>query len=189
LVFSGMAPPDGSNSPQVYVPTLFENYVLDMDLRGKPIELALWDTAAQGDYEDRLRPLSYPEAHAFLICFSIDRTDSLENVLEKWDPEVKYFGAGQVPRFLVGCKKDLRHDPETLASLARYSQVPVTAEQGKEIATAIGAEYFECSSKTGEGVRELFARVTESMKADKVVRFKHKGSHRSWYRNGGCIVV
>jgi Ras homolog gene family, member A len=163
-----------------------------MDVRGEPIELALWDTAAQGDYEDRLRPLSYPEANAFLICFSINRPHSLENVLEKWDPEVRHFGAGQVPRFLVGCKKDLRHDPETLASLALYSQVPVTVDQGKEMATAIGAEYFECSAKTGEGVRELFARVTGSMDADKVARFENQNryrSHRPWYRNGGCIVV
>ncbi len=46
------------------------------------MELALWDTAGQEDY-DRLRPLSYPDSHVILICFSVDSPDSLENVQEK----------------------------------------------------------------------------------------------------------
>lgn len=40
------------------------------------MELALWDTAGQEDY-DRLRPLSYPDTDVILMCFSIDSPDSL----------------------------------------------------------------------------------------------------------------
>ena len=65
-----------------YVPTVFENYVSDLDVDGKRVELALWDTAGQEDY-DRLRPLSYPDSHVILICYAIDSPDSLENVQEK----------------------------------------------------------------------------------------------------------
>ena len=68
--------------PQVYVPTVFENYVADVEVDGKHVELALWDTAGQEDY-DRLRPLSYPDSHVILICFSVDSPDSLDNVQEK----------------------------------------------------------------------------------------------------------
>jgi len=64
------------------VPTVFENYVADVEVDGKHVELALWDTAGQEDY-DRLRPLSYPDSHVILICFAIDSPDSLDNVQEK----------------------------------------------------------------------------------------------------------
>ena len=67
---------------QVYVPTVFENYVADVEVDGKHVELALWDTAGQEDY-DRLRPLSYPDSHVILICFAVDSPDSLDNVQEK----------------------------------------------------------------------------------------------------------
>lgn len=70
------------SSQQVYVPTVFENYVADVEVDGKHVELALWDTAGQEDY-DRLRPLSYPDSHVILICFAIDSPDSLDNVQEK----------------------------------------------------------------------------------------------------------
>ena len=76
------------------------------------MELALWDTAGQEDY-DRLRPLSYPDTDVILMCFSVDSPDSLENIPEKWTPEVKHF-CPNVPIILVGNKKDLRNDPATI---------------------------------------------------------------------------
>ena len=61
---------------------MFDNYVTDMYLDGHAIELALWDTAGQEDY-DRLRPLSYPDANVILLCFSIDRPESLKSIKSK----------------------------------------------------------------------------------------------------------
>ena len=67
---------------QSYIPTVFENYVTQIQFEGKLVELALWDTAGQEEY-DRLRPLSYPESNVILIVFSIDFPVSLGNVQDK----------------------------------------------------------------------------------------------------------
>ncbi|KIO31557.1 hypothetical protein M407DRAFT_241775 [Tulasnella calospora MUT 4182] len=147
--------------PEVYVPTVFENYVADVEVDGKHVELALWDTAGQEDY-DRLRPLSYPDSHVILICFAVDSPDSLDNVQEKWISEVHHFCQG-LPVILVGCKKDLRRDPKTIDDLKRTGQRPVTSEEGMAVAQKIGAKhYLECSAKTGEGVREVFQYATRA---------------------------
>ena len=61
---------------------MFENYVADVSVDGKHVELALWDTAGMPDY-DRIRPLSYPDCHVILITFAVDDPDSLEEILVK----------------------------------------------------------------------------------------------------------
>ncbi|KAK3566199.1 hypothetical protein QTP86_028908, partial [Hemibagrus guttatus] len=147
--------------PEVYVPTVFENYVADIEVDGKQVELALWDTAGQEDY-DRLRPLSYPDTDVILMCFSIDSPDSLENIPEKWTPEVKHF-CPNVPIILVGNKKDLRNDDHTRRELAKMKQEPVKAEEGRDMANRINAAgYLECSAKTKDGVREVFEMATRA---------------------------
>ncbi|KAK0402352.1 hypothetical protein QR680_016286 [Steinernema hermaphroditum] len=147
--------------PDLYVPTVFENYVADIEVDGKQVELALWDTAGQEDY-DRLRPLSYPDTDVILMCFSIDSPDSLENIPEKWTPEVRHFCAN-VPIILVGNKKDLRNDPQTIRELAKMKQEPVRPEQGRAVAEQIGAfDYIECSAKTKDGIREVFEKATQA---------------------------
>ena len=128
---------------QIYIPTVFENYVADVEVDGKKIELALWDTSGLEDY-DRIRALSYPDSHVVLICFDIASPDSLDNVLGKvrikllntsvltlifrlsqWISEVNHFCQG-LPIILVGMKKDLRRDLKTIDKLRKTSQRPAT---------------------------------------------------------------
>ncbi|SCV68333.1 BQ2448_454 [Microbotryum intermedium] len=129
--------------PENYEPTVFENH------------LALWDTAGQEDF-DRLRSLSYADSHVICICFSVDQPTSLENVVTKWIEEVYELCPG-VKVCLVALKCDLRDDPATKASLARYQEHPVQYEQGLEVAKSIRASrYLECSARFDRGVREAF---------------------------------
>lgn len=81
-------PDEVLNVVQKYVPTVFENYITQTVHRssGKTVELALWDTAGQEEY-DRLRPLSYPETDLLFVCFAVDCPASLENVMDKVSPE------------------------------------------------------------------------------------------------------
>ncbi|EGV64413.1 Rho GTPase [Yamadazyma tenuis] len=129
--------------PEIYVPTIFENYVATVHSpSGRPIELALWDTAGQEEY-DRLRPLSYHDVDVLLICFSLDNLTSLQNVKDIWFPEVNHFCPG-IPILLVGTKADLTNgsiDPDLPIQLAY------------EI-NAIG--YIQCSAKSMFNVATVF---------------------------------
>ena len=162
------------------MPTVFENYVTQVPFDGKTVELALWDTAGQEEY-DRLRPLSYPESDVILIVFSIDFPVSLANVQDKvssgchplscataditqWYPEVAHFCEG-TPLILVGTKTDLRRDEQTKRMLSAQGQTPITPEQGATVAREIGAKYIECSAKMGTGVQDVFSlALKESMR-------------------------
>ena len=138
------------------------------------MELALWDTAGQEDY-DRLRPLSYPETDVILMCYAIDNPDSLQNIPDKWTPEVRHFCAN-VPIILVGNKKDIRSDQTVLNELAKMKVQPVTFNEGQAMSQKIGAFGFvECSAKTTEGVRAVFEMAT---RAAMIKRKSNSGSHK-----------
>ncbi|KAL8809890.1 MAG: hypothetical protein Q9223_003899 [Gallowayella weberi] len=142
--------------PEKYIPTVFENYITHTSHQpsGKTVELALWDTAGQEEY-DRLRPLSYPETDLIFVCFAIDCPNSLENVMDKWYPEVLHF-CPTTPLILVGLKSDLRTKRVCIDLLKTQGLTPVTPEQGQRVAKQMGAVYAECSSKEMKGVDEVF---------------------------------
>ncbi|ODQ64273.1 hypothetical protein NADFUDRAFT_47520 [Nadsonia fulvescens var. elongata DSM 6958] len=174
--------------PEVYVPTVFENYVADVEIDGRRIELALWDTAGQEDY-DRLRPLSYPDSNVILICFGVDSPDSLDNVQEKWISEVIHFCQG-IPIVLVGCKVDLRDDAKTIEELSKTSQRPVTFQEGEAVAQKIGAvNYLECSAKTHQGVREVFQSAAKATLMTSSGKDKGKKQKKTKEGKKKCIVL
>eukprot|EP00494_Astrolonche_serrata_P025313 UN25574 len=133
--------------PGEYIPTVFDNYSANVMVDGKPINLGLWDTAGQEDY-DRLRPLSYPQTDVFLVCFSVISDPSFNNVKQKWIPEITHHAPG-VPIILVGTKSDLRNDQETIQRLSTQGREMVSAIKAEGLAKEIGAvKYLECSALT-----------------------------------------
>eukprot|EP00123_Amoebidium_parasiticum_P014406 comp22487_c1_seq1/m.33923 comp22487_c1_seq1/g.33923 ORF comp22487_c1_seq1/g.33923 comp22487_c1_seq1/m.33923 type:complete len:195 (-) comp22487_c1_seq1:586-1170(-) len=147
--------------PDVYTPTVFEASVTEMQVDGKPVELTIWDTAGQEDY-DRLRPLSYPKSSVIMICFSVEDPDSYYNVAEKWAVEAKHH-CPNVPIVLVGTKIDLRNNADTEAKLKKDGEKCVTKEQGETMAVQIGAcKYVECSAKLSQGLKEVFDTVARA---------------------------
>ncbi|MEE6513019.1 hypothetical protein FKM82_020441 [Ascaphus truei] len=117
---------NGDEFPESRIPTVFDNYVADIEVDGKLVELALCDTAGQEDY-NRLRTLSYSDTDVILMCFSIDNPDSLTA------HHVNRSAVLSVPQELV--------KPEEGRDMANRIG-------------AFG--YMECSAKMKDGVREVF---------------------------------
>ncbi|KAK4378279.1 hypothetical protein RND71_000141 [Anisodus tanguticus] len=162
--------------PTDYVPTVFDNFSANVVVDGSTVNLGLWDTAGQEDY-NRLRPLSYRGADVFILAFSLISKASYENVSKKWIPELRHYAPG-VPIILVGTKldkslgemtycrlrfeidekfwlKDLREDKQFF--LDHPGAVPLTAAQGEELRKSIGAAaYIECSAKTQQNIKAVF---------------------------------
>eukprot|EP00727_Mastigamoeba_balamuthi_P002951 m51a1_g12653 putative ras-related c3 botulinum toxin substrate 1 (rho small gtp binding protein rac1) (205) ;mRNA; f:3030-3802 len=171
--------------PGDYVPTVFDNYSALVSVDGRAVNLALWDTAGQEDY-DRLRPLSYPMTDVFLVCFSVASPPSLDNVASKWWPEISHFCPG-VPVVLCGLKSDLRDDKEAVAAVQRrWRRGPVTREEGLAAAKAIGARsYAEASALTQRGLPQLFDEVVRAVEPQegrggkKKAKAKGRGGRRA----------
>ena len=141
--------------PAKYVPTVFDNYVADMTIDNKRVELALFDTAGQSDY-DQIRSLMYDDADVVIICYNVANPHSLHNVTSQWVPEVRRHCA-DVPLILCGNKKDVRHNEEVKAELLEQKQKPLCIEDGLLVAKQIGAvEFYECSAVTKAGIMDLF---------------------------------
>ena len=142
--------PDHNN-----VPTMWDEFSLKTTLNdGKKdvvIQLQCIDTCGQEDY-DRLRPLNYPQTNIFIICCDLARSYSVENVKNKWIPELKHWGP-KVPILIVGTKADLRRREKQNDT----AFLELAADVGEW--AALGC--VECSALTGEGMEEVVERVTE----------------------------
>jgi Ras-related C3 botulinum toxin substrate 1 len=152
-----------SNSfPGEYIPTVFDNYAVNLMANGKPISLQLWDTAGQDDY-DRLRPLSYPNTDVFLACYSVISPPSYYNIKDKWVPEIKHY-CPEAPVILVGTKLDQRYDEDILAKLTNRKLVPITTQQGDALCHQLKLHTFiECSAKESTNVKLVFDTAVKAV--------------------------
>ncbi|KAF3482366.1 small Rho-type GTPase [Arthroderma uncinatum] len=138
--------------PTVYEPTVFDIYVDNIHM-----ELSLWDTAGQEEF-DRLRALSYDDTQAIMLCFSVDSKDSLENVESKWMAEIGENCPG-AKIVVVALKCDLREEASDEKDDGTASQQQpksvITYNQGLEVAKRINALRYLGASNLEKGYRDI----------------------------------
>lgn len=106
----------------------------------------VWDTAGQVRFAS-LWPMYCRNADAIMLCFDV-RQELPPNI---WFTHLKELSLKEkAERILV-------------ATCIDSKDRKVTRQEAVEFAARIGASYYETSAKTGEGVEEVFAVLTEKL--------------------------
>ena len=117
---------------------------------GKHYLLDLRDAHCEEAF-DNIRPDMYADTAVFLVCFSVVRSISWENALNKWIPEIQQH-CPVTPFILVGTQTEWRE----LLDERDVSKKPVFPVTGTGYAQQVGAvKYLEFATGDNE-VREIF---------------------------------
>jgi len=138
--------------PHEYVPTVFDNFNSSVTLDGHNVNLNLWDTAGQEEY-DRLRLLSYPATDVVIMCYNIASSTSLNNIRHKWIHEIKEHIPNK-PILLVGTQRDKRDEAKDAYEKSDF----VSFQTGKRMADELKLDKFMETSalKDQQGLKEVF---------------------------------
>ena len=118
--------------------------------------------------------MAYPETDVILLCFSIVRPDSLENITAKWMPElIKLIPTAKI--VLVGTQVDLRDNKtsSTTATFASNTNDPsrtrcISTREGEELKHRIRAyKYVECSAVTQQNIADVFRTCVDAVDSEK----------------------
>ncbi|XP_067681919.1 cell division control protein 42 homolog [Haliotis asinina] len=149
-----------------YEATVFDNYVVPLEVAGEEFVISMFDTAGKKNFEN-LRAFTYRESEVLLLCFSTCDRETLTSINDLWMPELKRHSKHSKqkrPVILVGTQIDLRFGHE---------DSEVSTDEGVQLAKDIGADcYVECSARDHKGLREVFQHVVFS-----ALKFRKKNTN------------
>lgn len=131
---------------------------------GRQLKLQMWDTAGQ----ERFRNITtsfYRGAHAIVLCYSMTQVGTYEDLTD-WIAELdKHYPKGRRPCIaVVGTKADLPGRR-------------VNSEDAREKCRGMAhrypsVDYFEISSKTGDGIAPLFVCLVDRLAQQDAARLE-----------------
>lgn len=131
-----------------YISTIGVDFkIKTVTYNGKLIKYQIWDTAGQ----ERFRTITYSYyrgSHFIILCFDLTNMESFEN-LKYWYSEVKNYTT-DAHILLVGMKSDLINKQVVSQIMINEFCTQCSSLSGEKL------EYIKISSKTNEGVDDIF---------------------------------
>ncbi len=130
---------------------LFETYDKSINFNNNTIvDLQIWDFPGD-EYFDRFRPLAYANAKGVLICFTLDRLESLSHIEERWIPELETHCPNSI-KIIVGIGSEVRFDKTKVDKVPPYDYCYKYAKK-------LGCKYMECSLVDRESYIKVFEQL------------------------------
>ncbi|WUR03644.1 Rho-related GTP-binding protein [Vairimorpha necatrix] len=135
-----------NETPSGYVSTIFDNFGTRIQYKEEYYMLSIHDTAGVSEWS-KTNTLSHQQTDVFIVCFSVDDTDTFNNAVKFVDKLRRY----DVPIILCATKADLRDSRVVDASVSNHS------------AARLGCyDYIETSSVDFKNVRRVFDTACEA---------------------------
>ncbi|CAG9317431.1 unnamed protein product [Blepharisma stoltei] len=142
--------------PQVYTPTILDNYNALVNAGSEVVTLSIYDTSGRRDQEhaDFRRPI-IKASDIIIVCYSMISLPSLLNVRAYWYPEIQENNVNHVPVILVGTQKDQINHYSIEARNNR--QEPAPDNRAQHLCAEVGFySWLPCSALTQEGLKQVF---------------------------------
>jgi len=136
--------------PDEHIPTMHDTFTKLVTIKeGEVVNLVLLDTSGDKLYQN-VRPVVYDPEDIFVICFSMDDANSLQNILTTWLPEIKAVTKSRKPTIvLVGTKSDV------VKAACQQEDIE------KVLAACDGSAFHSCSSKDSIGISQIFEHIVD----------------------------